>query len=124
MMLQDSFVSDDPPIGRQYTIDGRICVSACSTAPPPNKNGFLKSRFSSPPYDSSSEGIPDTEDVKADTSLEESELVARKTSIQIRCEFLGSDPLFIGPTGKQFRVQCPKECGKKGLSLFLFFLLG
>lgn len=33
------------------------------------------------------------------------------TGIEINCDTLGEDKVFVGPTGKMFRVQCPRGCG-------------
>jgi len=34
------------------------------------------------------------------------------TGIPIVCDTTGEDKLFVGPTGKAFRVECPRGCGK------------
>jgi hypothetical protein len=150
MLMKDIFTLNEALIGKQYTIDGRLCISSCTSSSPPNKNGYssikitaffvllfilkinlhlksflrlTQSRSLIGSSESSSEGIPDTDNVAANAadSLQISDLVARKTAEQIRCEVLGNDPLFIGPTGKQFRVQCPKECGKSGIILLKIY---
>jgi len=37
---------------------------------------------------------------------------AESTGVEINCEATGEDKLFVGPTGKSFRVECPRGCGK------------
>lgn len=32
-------------------------------------------------------------------------------TVEIKCSIKGSDDLFKGPTGKKFRVNCPRNCG-------------
>jgi hypothetical protein len=34
-------------------------------------------------------------------------------SIEIGCQTLGNEKMFDGPTGKKFRVNCPKNCGDR-----------
>jgi hypothetical protein len=31
--------------------------------------------------------------------------------MEITCDTTGEDKLFVGPTGKAFRVECPRGCG-------------
>lgn len=110
-----AFLPNEEKIGRKYTIDGRLCLSPCTTNPIPGKliprNGMnVPSALSD-----DSEGIADSENVKADASLEESDLVTRITSLQAKCDVLGTDQRFSGPSGRKYRVHCPKGCSKSPL---------
>ena len=107
-----AFLPNEEKIGRKYTIDGRLCISTCSTNPIPGKS--LMRTNNVPLYDNS-EGISENEDVKASSNLEESDLVTRITSVEAKCDILGSDQRFTGPSGKKIRVHCPKGCLKSPL---------
>jgi len=34
------------------------------------------------------------------------------TSVEIKCDALGTESKFNGPTGKSFRIKCPRNCLK------------
>lgn len=102
-----AFLPNEDQVGRKYTMDGRICINPCSTNPIPNKSNHPNLPSS---MTDDSEGISDNELIIADHSLEESDLVTRITSIQTKCDILGTDQRFSGPSGKKFRVHCPKYC--------------
>ena len=111
-----AFLPNEEKIGRKYTIDGRLCLSPCTTNPVPGKliprNGINVPNSLS----DDTEGIADSENVKSDSSLEESDLVTRITSIQAKCDVLGTDLRFSGPSGRKYRVHCPKGCSKSPLA--------
>ena len=108
-----AFLPNEEKNGRKYTIDGRMCISSCSTNPIPGKM-LPHGQTNTNPIDNS-EGIGENEDVKAETNLEESDLVTRITSFQAKCDVLGIDQRFTGPSGKKFRIHCPKNCLKSPL---------
>jgi hypothetical protein len=33
-------------------------------------------------------------------------------ALELKCDNMGTDPLFEGPSGKTFRIKCPKGCAK------------
>lgn len=115
-----AFLPNDQRIGRKYTIDGRLCISPCNTSPFPRKSTILRmeseSDKTSTKSSESSEGISENDDVKSDSSLEGSDLQNRITSLQAKCDTMGTDPRFYGPSGKRFRVNCPKGCLKSPLA--------
>jgi len=51
------------------------------------------------------EGLPDDKSEVAAIPVE-------STGKKVTCDTTGEDKMFVGPTGKTFRVECPRGCGK------------
>lgn len=102
-----------PLVGVLLTIDERTCISVCTTnqlpgspdAPSPPSDAQL----GQPDYGPGAtveEGLPE------DKQDDEEAIPVESTGVEIKCETTGEDKMFVGPTGKSFRVECPRGCGK------------
>ena len=122
-----------------YTVDNRLCISACTKNPIPGTPGC-----SVPPADAQPnqgdypdgkvhEGLSDA-DVKnaenngnaenseqpqansiqsaSNEAEKKNEEVNEESTNQLKCDLQVSEKKFQGPTGKSFRVSCPKNCAK------------
>ncbi len=112
--LKEKGLPADPKghqVGMRFTADSRLCVTPCTTNPPPGSPGA-----SGAPGDAAL-GQPDygpgndiNEGIEEEEESSGGEMPANGLSIELNCDATGSDPRLQGPTGKQFRVVCPKKC--------------
>lgn len=110
-----------------FTVDNRLCISDCtknpvpgapgSAAPPadaqPNQGDYPESNVSEGlgEAEGTAENASGTEEKSKAAELKQEEL-NQETTDQLKCELEGNDKRFEGPTGKTFRLNCPKNCAK------------
>lgn len=107
---------DDLPMsGTLLTIDGRTCTGICTTnalpgmpgAPDPPADAALGQPDYGPGADVE-EGMPD--DGSGGGAAGPPAQI--NTGKPVKCDATGQDKAVSGPTGKAFRVDCPKNCDK------------
>lgn len=95
----------------RFTGDSRLCVTPCTTNPPPGTPGA-----SGAPGDAAlgqadyGPGNDINEGIEEEEEIESAEMPANGLAIELNCDTNANDPRLQGPTGKQFRVICPKKC--------------
>jgi len=101
-----------PLVGVLLTLDDRVCLSVCTTNELPGTPNApsppTEAQLGQPDYGPGAtveEGLPEEKGQAAPITVE-------SIGVDINCDTTGDDKIFAGPTGKQFRIQCPKGCGK------------
>ena len=113
-----------------FTLDNRLCISECTKNPIPGTPGSIQPPASAQPNQGEypegdvKEGMGEGEGIdpnavkdtliesdSKDAELKNEDLNAQSTD-QIKCNLPGNDKRFQGPTGKTFRVNCPKNCAQ------------
>jgi hypothetical protein len=107
-----------------FTLDNRLCLSDCTKNPVPGSPGALAPPASAQPNQGDyseanvkeglgeAEGTPDPDSPTASSNDAEKkqEETTEATTDELKCNLQGNDKKFDGPTGKTFRVHCPKNC--------------
>jgi len=101
-----------PLTGELLTTDGRVCTGICTTNPLPGMPGApdppAGAALGQPDYGPGAdvdEGLP--EDPNAPPPVVDQ----INTGMAVKTDTGGDDKAFAGPTGKQFRIECPKGSG-------------
>lgn len=97
----------------RFTTDSRLCLGQCTNNPIPGTPGSVSAPVAAKlgqadygPGADVKEGIDDSETPRDYSPVQGG------TSTEVKCEVMGTDPRFTGPTGKSFRIRCPRNCLK------------